>query len=78
MALETYLPELGSDLVTALAGLNMNDFSHGVLAVVVYSIELRVRLSDDYRRVVSRTIRLRVVSATTVDADFVVGEQCLC
>jgi hypothetical protein len=23
-----HLPELGSDLVTALAGLNVNDFSH--------------------------------------------------
>ena len=27
--LVSYLPELGSDLITALAGLNVNNFSHG-------------------------------------------------
>lgn len=43
-AIETYLPELGSDLVTALAGLNMNDFSHGVLVVVVYSYRVKIEL----------------------------------
>ena len=26
---DTHLPELGSDLVTTLSGLNMNNFSHG-------------------------------------------------
>ena len=29
-----YLPELGTDLVTALASLNMNDLPHLVLKVV--------------------------------------------
>jgi len=30
----TYLPELGTDLVTALSGLDVNDFTHIELVIV--------------------------------------------
>lgn len=35
MASSTYLPELGSDLVAALTGLNVDNFSHGSVVDVM-------------------------------------------